>query len=619
MDRSVFDTLDDLDVQEAPGCLQDLCDSVLKPLIPEGKQFAADITTGGVYLTESSKARTWGNGCNCGAEAFYVRSWPPGRINQPLVDDELRVLVVCRATQSTGVVRTAIIRVFLCNPTGANFDIQAKDVSRESYGVLGTPLFAVSVFDDITPPGALETPFIRSQLGNRLVMTSSATVYEENQSGARFVSPGLHEFTIAGLIAGVNVPDSARRCHESYTRSTWTRLQSQSMAILSEMITKRSAPKKGQPPALDQNIKSLKEAGAYYYASRRIGDNLSVVGTLDLMSADVCDGALPNELTHPLWIPLMLCVLTRIAAYPERFGLQKGTRNDVHSALEISMIFESSSGPVVESNGDVLRAIDIVANLALWQCRETIEEHTRNKRKSAANQMTQTLNESLEALFRMACTLVTDVCGTIQLSRFFGSSSTARIPPIEMARSDREIAFGLGRLHSVVPPLRISSRAERQRVILKMLGDVEIFLRTGLYCGRQQAAQNEPLLSEGPRFDADGFEKIGSYEDKCDVSLISALNISALSQAREQLVQLFSKGPIYFNTMSVNTYVVGSYTSVSCIDCGNAVHPMPSLAFETADGSLCPTCGNRRCWSCAMMKGAKACRICAAPIKRSSA
>ena len=102
----------------------------------------------------------------------------------------------------------------------------------------------------------------------------------------------------------------------------------------------------------------------YLFVSRSILRCATFSSTLDIMSSSFFEGARSDDLNHPKTTLLAMALCVRIACSPTRFGLGRGSNNDVYSAHAVSSIFESYHKPIIILQEDRMYAIDLVLQVA---------------------------------------------------------------------------------------------------------------------------------------------------------------------------------------------------------------------------------------------------------------
>ena len=570
----------------------------------------------------NSETSTWGTGWNDGGLVVYVRSCPRGRMAMPLLKNEMRTTSILLMCAHSGQCKVSLVRQFLSldltPPDLGNLDMST--MNRLSVGPLSVPVVAPMVFEGHATMAVHSEAscFAHNSDGYRLILPSSATIVDRSSSGkfVKSVSTGNHVFAIAEVIVGVPIHDRVRRPVERIFKDEWAASQLSLMKSLACKLRSSSDP-------------SLRASDALI-ASRMVCEDISVNGFMDVMSQDIGCGGLPEDFKRPMGFPLVIAMITRIAAYPSRYDLNIGQPNDVYAANEIAIAFESNQIPVMTATalaenleaGDTHRmfAIDLAINLALVDTKQEIENAIRQARSNEIREACmdrEVHNESLEALFRMGTSLLIDVAGPtpVELYGKFGFAhkvcDAATLSRIENAASN-----GLGKLGVAAPPLRGSSKAERQAKLLKILHDVECWLKTGKFQGTQVSrpnSQNYSLNTKPKPFKHDslGFQIPPSYKTTFNVHRDAGnICIDALNVARHQLGSILSRGPVSLSaTMDFHVVVGSNHSQMECADCPRKVGAIEAFCFASGR-SLCASCSRPRCKECAVADEALAKQNC---------
>jgi hypothetical protein len=491
-------------------------------------------------------------------------------------------------------------------------DVQAfcNAGARESCSVQGIPLLSPLSFDDQTAPFLRSGTCARNATGHRMILPSTVQVL--HPSALKSFRTGSHDFAVASIVAGVPITDSVRRCYEISTEQRYDQAQ---IALISQLTTQIAMGRPEFTTEVVRNTPSHTAAAAFALNASRVScDMLSAAGLVDIIASPVAEGSLPDALLHPLHLPLALALLTRMAAKPFQYQLKRGTDNDIYAAREISDLMESQFHPILRlPDGEPLWAVDVCATVALTQVKAQVAKIKKRKDREAEE---MGMDQALNALFSLGVGLCNDVIGSTITDDIYTEVGMADkiCGPIETARAKAAATRGLGKLGTALSSMRVSSRAARQRTLVKMLCEVEEFLRSGR-CKKLQLAATSVAGSktDWPQ-DENGFVQIPSFEG-CDVEtkLARATSRDAFMQAREQLQHLLLRGPVVLNTFTLNTYIASRYSKVPCVECGNDVDIFGGVVFAQA-ASECISCCGKRCWRCAMLADPKraVCKRCCA-------
>jgi hypothetical protein len=543
---------------------------------------------------------------------YYLRSWPKGRIGKTLEKGEVRLTSVYVADRCVNSI--ANLRIVLSFLVGhVDMDAYVEAPIRESYSVDCIPLLPLASFDEENASFDLDGAACSSNNTDpRMIFASTVmVVHPSTPTPKKSFRTGNHDYEVASVVVGVPVKYSARQCYELTTEPCYNNIQVALLSQLSSNIAKHR-------PEFTQRVVTIGSnpmaAAAFALNSSRIAcDMLSAAGLVDIIASPVACGAVPDAMLHPLQLPLVLALLTRMAAKPEKYQLKAGTHNDAYAASELAGLVECQFHPILRYyDGEPLWAVDVCAIVALTQIKAQLLKV--KKKKDRENQETN-VDKSMNALFSLGTALCNDVVGcTISGDTYtdFGMAENM-CGPIETARAKAATARGMGKLGTTLSSMRVSSRAARQRALVSMICEVEEFLRSGQCKSLQLAGSAGPRHKVGAVQDENGFLDIPSFEG-CDVeaTLTRATSREAFFQAREQLQKLLLFGPVVLNEFHLNTYVASNYSKVPCVECESKVDVFGAVVFSQMT-SECSICHGKRCWKCATLAGSTrdVCKHCA--------
>ena len=604
-----FDTLADYE-NETMGMESgiELCDYIFAPFSVQN--YTATMISAPMTVTENDN---WGSGRQFGDVIVYIRSSPRGRMGLSLLPKEVRVisiLLVCSFTRRS---KVSIFRIFLIDnvlPTLSEYNSNetpfSETLPRNTFGPAGVPLTGLLVWEHhcTNTDTSLMEHVASSSEGHHLITCSSLTVYNSSLQGLHKnalierVVAGQHDIPVARILTGIKVEDRLRHSVEETNVEAWTAGFFKTIKQFGVELT---------------NAGRGELCGDGLAAARMSCDQLSSAGIIDLMAADTSIGGLPDCFVRPYQMPLLLAVVTRIAAYPHRFDLWPGTVADRFACAEIAACFEQTEKPVVEAveadetaEKHTLYAIDVAARMA---CR-TITERLNRKKQGCKKRdrrnvfiEEQLFMEGLEALLRTGISLCFDVAGPVTPSVYgeFGFSSR-NLDAASIARQER--AHRLGAIPEKTPFTgpRLTQRTERQSALLKTLHDVEEWLQTGLWQGVQMSTPNDSNPNLKFKSAKQGSERcmkhrvFGANPD--DPAWRYSINQDAITVAQHELVQLLSHGPTHAtDSYGLVACIYGKYSKISCADCSNIITPHEAFGFS-GTASFCDRCHRRRCITC---------------------
>ena len=589
----------------------ELCDWLFAPFSVQN--YASTVISAPMEVTERAQ---WGSGREFNGSAVYIRSSPRDRMGKPLLPNETRVISILLVCTYTGMSKVSIFRIFLIDnmlPLNSKDDF-TDPLPKNSFGSVGVPLTGLLVWErHVTNVDGYEMSKLASISGHHLITCSSLTIHNMPQPGVADhriidrVVAGQHDFTVARILTGMRIEDRLRSSVERTSASLWVAGFKATMQRFGSELA--SVNRGGQ-------------CGDALVAARMACDQLGAAGIVDLMSADTSICGLPDCFERPYQIPLLLAVLTRIAAYPHRFGLWMGTAGDRFACAEIASCFEQTETPIVEaeeadesSEKHTLYAIDIVANCACATISADLESRklvSKRKYFKALCIEEKLFTESMEALLRMGRSLCFDVAGPVTPSVYgeFGFSSR-ELDAASIARQERANKLGATPVSTPFIGRRLTQRTERQSTLLKTLHDVEEWLVTGRWRCIQTRTPNDAIQpdSRSGRSTGEGSERCSKHRvfrnNSGDPAWYHRINQHAFEIAHNELVKLLAQGPTHTtHSYGLFTCIYGRHSTIACSDCPAMLTPHEAFGFSSS-ASFCETCHRRRCLSCQLAPDVK--------------
>lgn len=402
-----------------------------------------------------------------------------------------------------------------------------------------------------------------------------------------------HDFPVARILGGVRVLDRFRHAAESTTLKAWADASMTHVAHFGDEMTR---------------VGRGEQTSEMIFAAKMLCDGLSASGIIDLLAADTSIGGLPDALSTPFQVQLMIAVATRVACYPHRVDLWPSTTADRFATGEVARAFEMCASPLIqvleaddEERHDLF-AIDVLTRIVLTQIQQKFgaRRATAKKKEVKGIEHEENLcNQIKQVLHRIGVGLCVDVCGPVQPELYdeYGYS-TGLLDPATVARADSIYGKGATPQISVAGARRLTSRSERQAALFKLLHDVNSWLHDGNWKGDQISTPNDsnPNLAwkETSSIPKHSVFTSGENED-----WMSRLNVDALALAQVHLETLLTKGPSAAAEAHCLTAVpFGRYSHIACSDCSRELTPSESYGFTIGVRSACQRCGRRRCLEC---------------------
>ena len=600
----MFDTLNDLgkDVLNATSCQELVKRAWDLPLL---QRVAGTVVTG--ICNFPLQGVEWGMGCRCDSSIIYVRSYPKGRFGMPLQPNELRVLVTCSASLTSGLKTITIVRLFLAS----NLSLpDTTECSWDTKGALSVPLMPVYLFEDhITD--VKQACWIPGSTGYHLVAPGFVTVHETDFKQTSVCSH--HTYVVAGSLMGVRMHDVMRKPVDDMSHDDWKGSTYRMVRTLTGFVDGNTD---------EEKLQNSRDGIA---GSRMLCESISAAGMVDLLASDVVGGALADPLSRTEELPLLLAVVTRIAANPHRYDLLPGTKNDVWAAGTVATAFEANHKPALvmeDSTGhvDTLYAIDVVTNYVLSNISTRF---SKNKNDREVEEMIH--RSAMEWCLRVGYQLCVDAAAPSTHESLYTSTGFTDqvVDAVTVAHDGMAHSRGMGRLsHHCMPPRQVN-RARRQCKILQILDEVDEFLSNG------RNPSLNAVASEA--VDSMGYSHVPRFKRGQTANQDPVLCAAAVATARRMLEQIFFRGirsiqsrlshivfhsyhplhtgPVVLSTGNLETFVCGNESHAKCADCDTSLHVLEAFTF-TPSFPKCTRCGRRRCWECGNVSTAEHMQNC---------
>lgn len=559
--RPVFyDTLRDLPIHA--GMSMAALDNILFKRIRAQPEVHCSVFMGG-RDTRWTSMSTWGVGLRFSAEVWYVRSSGRRRIGKPLRPGDIQnvAIMVCPAdavacfsepepepeaaghqrvggpgharlvySQPLETANTLVtcFRFRYRKPKESVHDLLSKVASpmNDSYGAPGVPMLPPHLYEHhgalaVSEVGGFRSSAVAAQNFHMLI-TSHANVYNAPDAkvprsrSARAaaqallvptrVEAGAHICNVAASLVGVHMTDQTTthagyHTLESYSINGWTSYMGQWTGNLGTKIIHRH-------PNLDLADKEEARVEMSWRARSdavELCNDLSMVGTLDMLADVFYDGALPDDVHRPTAGGLLISLAVRLACFPHRYPiacdeLQLGTRNDIVAAKRVADMFESCMKPLISTmDNDPMYAVDVLLRNVLAKIEGDLQ-HARSSRSSKQMRFNREIDpdtresgtrQALHSLFRHGVAVCNDVMGVLPQSagtsyyhNEFLRTASECFDPLSLSRSEHAWSKGLGVLNAMDEAPRCTSRGERLGALRRVLHTTELWIRTGKYGGR---------------------------------------------------------------------------------------------------------------------------------------
>ena len=422
-------------------------------------------------------------------EVWQVRSSPKGRIGMPLEPGEVRkVTVLIRSTDKAVTLGSvATIKLWLMPPATAT---ERPEVQRgvATYGALGVGVHALHLFERFHDQAADKTGFHAVYSSYALLTKQMTDGQHAGKRIPRMMQRGyVHPLVIAARIGSFDWPDYSARYRglATFDEKEWTREKNAANVQFCDYVTKRF-------PESD----SATMAGRLIFSAEDIFEQISLVGWLDTLSDPFFANTLPDDVSRPNGIPLLMAAAIRIACDPNRWGLSNSTPDDLWAARELASMLEAVQSNVlmIDPNasraGTYLFATDLFVEDTIIALRGDLEihEHENSVPKNTIEQVRLTMQNATEVLYNAGVALAIEVCGvppktrdgTTGIYNDYGLAEK-RFDPVAEARAQLAYDNGLGNLAPWTVTTRTSLHGMRQQTLMRLFTEVERWLLDGTF------------------------------------------------------------------------------------------------------------------------------------------
>lgn len=430
------------------------------------------------------------------SEALQFRVYPKGLLSSGTLLEAKKTVIMVASRRRSGVEKDSVTFAILWHPeveqqrrhTITPFEELVTSTQTVSARCLHILLPSLFNHHDATHASATKagTPHVSpypvlDEKFFHAVRPSSFTVHRAVQVSdqtmlALTAAPGLSQFVVAGHLAGLQTDDPPHRACEPCAFSKWN-----------EMTTNYA---KG----VVEKVGTAKGVSAMLSAVNTC-DLLTCEGLLSVLSHSFVGGAMPDSLHSPNGVPLLIAFCTRLACYPERFGLAGGTNADQMACKEVVSMFESSWEPIcpVQAGTRNVYSIDLVIKSAYTEARQAARKESTTQAVEDNLLFWQRAGQRcITALF--SCQVedfVVPRCAFGHCARLQDPLDAARAAVVQKQFSPFDaVTGGAGAVSTALCSLQ-----HRKTMLLTVLSSVEQWLRTGSYCSMQLHKKNDPKPS----------------------------------------------------------------------------------------------------------------------------
>jgi len=441
--------------------------------------------------------------------------------------------------------------------------------------VLSPAIFALH----LPQRGAVRASISRGSVCNshrhRVICSTSQTIVEARAGGSDYrmeeaVAPGSSVFELAHQLA------SARDLAPSGPTCTWVSRRE----FESSLHGLRSA-------IVDSGLTNAATEASC------IVELLSASGLVDIQSVDFFRGALPELISGPCGMNLLLAASVRLALHWEAYGLLAPETDDIRANESLRVVFESTCYPPVEV-GNRMEAlglkrvwvIDVVTRMAFGACDSRNTKHnTGSKERRLDDAVFSAVRENLLFWQRVGQNLVT---------RTLAPSKT----------------------ESSIVYIGLCTHTHRRNSIIALLRTTETWLRVG--AGIAPGLPKMPDTDIGNSLSTAQLDAMWSpffwgehaSGTRTDTeSLIGDFSLVACTEAVRLLSETWVRGTSAHCAWGVDAYVSSQSQVSRCSTCEEMVHVLPSVLFKQLSGcSFCSASHCRNCEALALSSGS--CQRC---------
>lgn len=576
----MYDTLDDL----CAGRMESV-EALHESLITSVSDAVGVVIAGQCVLSDPSEGY-WGRAlCLISGENIQVRICPRGSAGNAISDGETRIIAVRRTCSGLTVPQVAFAILF--NPVSSlAYDSRIPLSSARTTGCRAIQLLLPSLFSlhdphrdvtrghpDIDINGFHTVRPCTLSITNHVIRDKRIATFSAS------ISPGESYLVIGGHLCGVNVPDPLGRSAVTVSDREHRRKSTRLTRMISNQV--------GEDNAKTSISSAL-----------TLIELLSAEGIIGMLCHTFFSGLLPDMIHSPVGMVLCIVMASRIACYPEQFGLPACTPQDAYANREVCMTFESKWEPVV-SNG--LRAIDV----AIKSGRDNA--YARSEHEKA---MKPFIRENLEFWQRVGQRINTKISSDPHDDRYstaskhrcetrFGKADLLWDPVTEAKyafMAKKNLAAPV--CEASVRVVSFASRGDMRTTFSRMYDTVETWLRDGTY---GSVCLSNPNVNTTSKMSAASTDDIISSDENKRDDENDVLDFKLCQDAMESAAGVISVSMLHgghiFHQFGIDTFVVSNKMTNLCADCDESVGVLDGVLFKTRS-SECSKCNRRRCFKC---------------------
>lgn len=537
---------------------ESLEDYLLRPL----QGAVGYITTG--ECTLQKMGNDWGEAFRLvSGEKLFIKVFTERNVARPISRGEVRTIATRRVSPNLPDVTS--IGIFFNRPETFSGDLLANNAVTA--GCRAIALVNPLVFSLHDSKRNLRNVMVDvNSQGFRSLRPTVLTIMQapdkKKKTQGVIVAPGDYTFIAAAHLAGVQIEDPLR--------PVFSAVSEEAHAKHTDALTRTISKKIGRQACFNNVAAAI-----------TIAEALTAEGFLNMASMDFLQDALPDMIVSPIGLPLLVAFSVRVAAFPERYGLERlPSAVDVFACAEASVGFHSAFDMLVEP----CRAIDLAIRSGIDNARNKLEGDEGNR----------LLQESLHYWQLSGQRIVTRMMVDVSNR---GENTETRFGRADLVTDEISASKyrALGRYefcHPVaetpVTKLWPACSADAKQRFLGCFCEVETWLRTGRYRDMQTSKPNVNVIKKMATSNGDV---------DADSILDHKLCLDAMESATGAIAVSLVHGSSVCHQFPLHCFIFSETQCNECADCGNLVS-VARATLTASRASACVRCGRKRCLAC---------------------
>ena len=565
------------------------------------------------------------------SEMLQVRFAPKNLLD---TEDAKLVMLATRVVNAIGQAQVATFVGFRADA------IEERSIGRIEYqprpvGAKGLHIFLAGIFKRHNPRvssdviGDIRTTAstVHDPFGYQSLRPSSFSVFASDRKNlalatdhqnASSTAPGYSLLYIAGELQNVHLESLRVRAAEPITAAKW----SGNVDFMRKSVLHENGNEAGEQALA---------------AAATIVELLSAECFVAMRSNAFFQGALPDRFAGPHGTALALAMSVRLAINWDRHALPRPSAADLAANDHLRTIVDSGPfAPLPAADDALVWCIDIVLKSANSLVTVELDELRKAKNLPANTQLALGYDNKL-FWQRVGQRVITCTFGLGSSSGVSQENGVYGAPwklhdPLATARDKQAIERGCMLEGLDSPTIQLATISERRTALVRMLLDVERWLRTGAVHDERYSPENGTSTAEeqihqtklvigelitpsvrrrlteqaaasgymAPAFDVNGetYETSTPFEDQLAKKMSEHMNLHSMASAINDCKEYLVHGASYHWRYNSGTYIVGKTQTSPCTDCEQPVHVLQGVLLHNSYGA-CTACHAKRCLQCA--------------------